>query len=430
MVNRGEIETMSAATQDHTLNLRGPFADGVPSSRAIAPSPDGRSIDRIVAEARAGTTSRIGVTLHHSLADAEISWRAFEAEAVGLGFQTFDWLNAWHVQVGAAEHVEPAIVTVSLDGQAVMHCAFGIERRLGMRCLAWLGGRFADYKAPMLAPDFAERVTSDQFTAMWERIQRDLPPHDFIALENQPSHIGTIVNPFATLAGDASPDAGYVIELPATYDEFTQQFHAATRRADRSKKRKLDQAGKLEFHIAETADEARRMTADILDRKATQLRAQGIASIFEDAGYRAAYIALAALPPKRRLLQIATLTLDGEFLSGSIAHIRNDHVTLMVHTFEPEYARLSPGRLHLLKLIQTSLDAGHKTYDLSVGHAPYKDSMGAKSMPLSHFVAAAKPWGLAAASAERARLGLKRRVKRNDFLMGWLRGARRFFLKA
>ena len=429
MTHRGEIESMTVATQDQTLNLRGPFPDAVPSSRAIAPSPEARSIDRIVADVRAGASSRIGVTVHNSLADAELSWRAFEAEAVGLGFQNFDWLNAWYVQVGAAENVEPAIVTVSLDGEPVMHCAFGIERRLGMRCLTWFGGRFADYKAPMLAADFAERVTPEQFATMWERIQRELPTHDFISLENQPSHIGALVNPFAMLDGEAAPDEGFVIDLPSTYEEFTQQFRSATRRADRAKERKLVQAGKLEFRIAEDADEARRMTADILDRKAAQLRAQGIASIFEDAGYRAAYIALAALPPKRRLLQVATLTLDGEFLSGSIAHIRGDHLTLMVHTFEPEYARMSPGRLHLLRLIQTSLDAGHKTYDLSVGHAPYKDSMGARAMPLRNYVVSAKPWGLAAASAERARLDLKRRVKSSDRMMGWLRALRRSFMR-
>lgn len=421
---------MSVATQDQTANLRGPFPDAVPSSRAISPSAETRSLDRIVADVRAGATSRIGVTVHRSMADAEVSWRAFEAGAVGLGFQTFDWLNAWHVQVGSAENVEPAIVMVSLDGVPVMHCAFGIERRLGMRCLAWFGGRFADYKAPMLAPDFAERVTPDQFAAMWERIQREVPTHDFIAFENQPSHIGALVNPFASLDGEPAPDEAYVIDLPKTYDEFTQRFRSATRRADRSKERKLVGEGKLEFRIAEDAAEARRMTADILDRKAAQLRAQGIASIFEDAGYRAAYIALAALPPKRRLLQVATLTLDGEFLSGSIAHIRGGHMTLMVHTYENSFARLSPGRLHLLKLIQASIDAGHTTYDLSVGYAPYKDSMGAKAMPLSNHVVSTKPWGIAAASAERARLDLKRRVKNSNRMMGWLSSLRRSFRAA
>ena len=305
-----------------------------------------------------------------------------------------------------------------------MLAAFGIERRLGLRCLVWLGGKLADYKAPMLARDFGARISSSRFLSIWENIQRALPAHDFMALENQPDFIGDQPNPFVTLGGDHAPDAGYVFKLPASYDEFALRFRPETRRADRSKERKLSQVGALEFRIAETSEDARRMVADILDRKAAQLRAQGVASIFEDAGYRAAYIALAALPPKRKLLQVAVLTLNGEFLSGSIAHVRDRHATLMVHTYENHFAKMSPGRIHLLKLIKASIDEGHVFYDLSVGHAPYKDSFCDAPMALTNLVTAARPWGIAAASAERARLGLKRRVKSNDRLMGWLRAIR------
>ena len=403
---------MTISTQDQTL----------PAPIAAPAVP--RSFDGIVAAARAGTRSRLGVTVHRSFADAEISWRAFEAGAVGLGFQSFDWLKAWHSQVGGAEGVEPAIALVSLDGLPVMHAAFGIERRLGLRCLVWLGGKFADYKAPLLASDFPVRVSPDQFPLLWEQILRALPTHDFIALENQPDFIGDCVNPFRTLGGDPAPDEGYIFALPATYEEFALRFRPETRRTDRMKARKLSGIGALEFRVAETSDEARRMTADILDRKAAQLRAQGIASIFEDAGYRAAYVALAALPPKRKLLQVATLTLNGEFLSGSIAHIRGNHATLMVHTYENHFAKMSPGRLHLLKLVKASIEAGHEIYDLSVGRAPYKDSFCDAPMALTNFVASTKPWGIAAASAERARLSLKRKVKANERLMGWLRAAR------
>lgn len=422
---------MTVATQDQASNLRKAYSGLTqPDNRAIADRPDMRTVERIVADTRAGARSRISVAVHTSLVDAEISWRAFEVEAVGLGFQSFDWLNAWYSQVGGAEGVEPAIAMVSLDGLPVMLCAFGIERRYGMRCLVWLGGKFVDYKAPMLASDFAARVPAGQFEALWDKVRQSLPPYDFISLENQPSHIGLVANPFVSLASDRAPDEGYIFTLPKTYEEVTQNFSSSTRRADRAKERKLAKLGKLEFRIAETSEEARRMTADILDRKATQLRAQGISSIFEDAGYRAAYIALAALPPKRKLLQVAQLTLDGEFLSGSIAHIRQGHVTLTVHTYEDSFARMSPGRLHLLKLIQESLAEGHTIYDLSVGQALYKDSLGAQAMPLSNYVVSAKPWGLAAAKAERARLGLKRRVKGNDRLMGWLRSMRRMLMKS
>ena len=411
---------MTAPIQTDVLNLRGSFPGAGSEAEPLA----ARSFDRMVADVRVGTRSRIGVTVHLTMAEAEIAWRAFEAEAVGLGFQNFDWLKAWFSQVGEAEGVEPAIVIVSLDGVPVMLAPFGIERRYGQRCLVWLGGRFADYKAPMLARDFETQVTPDQFAVMWDKIRRHLPAHDFIALENQPPHIGLSINPFASLNGETAPDDGYVFPLPASYEEFTQTFRPATRRADRAKERKLEALGRLEFKIAETPDEARLMVADILDRKATQLRAQGIHSIFEDAGYRAAYVALAALPPKRKMLQVAMLTLDGEFLSGSIAHFRQGHATLMVHTYEPTHARMSPGRLHLLKLINASIEEGHKIYDLSVGYAAYKDSFCDEPMPLSNYVVAAKPWGLAAASAERAKLGLKRRVKSSDTLMGWLRGWR------
>ncbi|HEY4345933.1 MAG TPA: GNAT family N-acetyltransferase [Parvibaculum sp.] len=408
---------MTTTTHDQTL----------PAPVTVPAVP--RSFDRIVAETRSGSRSRLGVTVHTNFADAEIAWRAFEADAIGLGFQSFDWLKAWHSQVGGAEGVEPAIVMVSLDGLPVMHAAFGIERRMGLRCLVWLGGKFADYKAPMLAPDFAERVSPMQFSLVWQRILSALPAHDFMALENQPDFIGHHVNPFATLGGERAPDSGYTFALPATYDEFAQRFRPETRRTDRVKERKLSELGHLEFRIAETNDEARRMTADILDRKATQLRAQGVASIFEDAGYRAAYIALAALPPKRKLLQVAALTLNGEFLSGSIAHIRQGHATLMVHTYENHFAKMSPGRLHLLRLIKTSIDEGHTMYDLSVGSAPYKDSFCNAPMGLTNLVVSAKPWGMAAASAERTRLNLKRRVKSNARLMGWLRALRLALLR-
>lgn len=405
--------------QDQAVHLRG----GYQGTIELPATAGARPLGEIVARRQASGRSRIGVTVHHSLADAEIAWRAFEHEAIGLGFQAFDWLKAWHVQVGAAEGIEPAIAFVSLDGVPVMLAAFGIERRYGLRCLTWLGGKFVDYNAPMLSPDFAERVSPEHFAVMWQKVLAHLPPHDFIVLENQPSHIGATVNPFVTLAGDAAPDKGYVFDLPDTVDEFYAAFRSETRRHDRAKWRKLEALGVVEFRIAGNGDEARRMAADILDRKATQLRALGVTSIFEDAGYRAAYIALAAMPPKRQLLQVAMLTLNGEFLAGSIAHVFRGHATLMVHTFEG-HARLSPGRLHLLKLMETSVEAGHRFYDLSIGKLPYKESFCRAPMPLTNFVIATKPWGLAAANATRAKFALKRRVKASARLMQWLRSFR------
>ncbi|HEX7776840.1 MAG TPA: GNAT family N-acetyltransferase [Parvibaculum sp.] len=389
-----------------------------------APAVLTRPFNRVVAKTRASARARLGVTLFTGFSEAEDPWRQFEATAFGTGFQSFDWLSAWHEGAGAAEGVEPAIALVSLDGETIMLAPFGIERRMGLRCLVWLGGKIADYKGPLVAPQFARRVPAGQFGPLWAQIVPLLPAHDFIALENQPALLGVAANPFIELGGVSAPDAGYVFALPPTYEALIARFRPETRRTDKSKERKLAERGKLEFRIAESGEEAARMAADILDRKAAQLRAQGVASIFEDKAYRAAFLGLAALPPKRRMLQVAALTLDGEFLSGSIAHVWKGRATLMVHTYEPAHAKHSPGRLHMLKLMKASIEAGHWLYDLSVGHAAYKDSFCDVPMPLFNYVAAAKPWGIAAAAASRTRFSLKRAVKANATLMGWLRSLR------
>ncbi|MDO8839932.1 MAG: GNAT family N-acetyltransferase [Parvibaculum sp.] len=361
-----------------------------------------------------------GVAVYTSFEAAEPVWRAFEATATGTAFQSFDWLSAWHAHAGAG--TTPAIVVVSRQGEPLLLAPLGIERFMGLKRLVFMGGRMADYKAPLLAPDFAARVPAGEFPAMWRQIARALPRHDLAMLTNQPLALGTplapVRNPFVELGGVAAPDDAYVFDLPATFDEFALRYRPETRRIDRSKMRKLEASGAVTFRFAETPEECVAMTAEILSRKAAQLAAQGIRSIFTEPGYRDAYLALAALPAGRSLLDVAELRLDGAFLSGSIGHRRQGRTTLMVHTYEAgAYARLSPGRLHLLQLLQASIARGDTVYDLSVGHLPYKESFCDVPMKMRNFVGGVSLAGAAAAAGMRAGLALKRWVKHDPRLM-------------
>ena len=361
-----------------------------------------------------------GIAVYSSFEAAEPVWRAFEASANGTAFQSFDWLSAWHAHVGAA--VEPAIVVVSRQGQPVLLAPFGIERFMGLRRLVLLGGRMADYKAPLLAPDFASRIPQDGFPALWRQIVRALPRHDLVMLTDQPVSLGTpdapVANPLMELGGVAAPDDAYVFDLPASFEELTLRYRAETRRIDRSKMRKLEASGDLVFRFAETPEECVAMTDEILARKAAQLAAQGIASIFAEPAYRDTYLALAALPAERQLLDVAELRLDGAFLSGSIGHRWQGRTTLMVHTYDAgAYSRLSPGRMHLLKLLQAGIVRGDTVYDLSVGYLPYKESFCDTPMKMRNFVKGTSLPGAAFAGTANAVLALKRRVKHDPRLM-------------
>jgi len=361
-----------------------------------------------------------GIAVYTSFEAAEAVWRAFETTATGTAFQSFDWLSAWHAHAGG--RTAPVIVVVSRQGEPLLLAPLGIERFMGLRRLVFMGGRMADYKGPLLAPDFAAHVPAGEFSAMWRQITRALPRHDLAMLTDLPVAFGAplapLCNPFAELGGVAAPDEAYVFDLPATFDEFALRYRPETRRTDRSKMRKLEAAGAVTFRFAETPDECVVMTGEILSRKAAQLAAQGIRSIFAEPGYRDAYLALAALPADRALLDVAELRLDGRFLSGSIGHRRQGRTTLMVHTYEAgAYARLSPGRLHLLQLLQASIERGDTVYDLSVGHLPYKESFCDVPMEMRNLVMGASPPGVVFAAGIRRTMALKRLVKHDPRLM-------------
>lgn len=387
----------------------------------------------VSARFRAGYEARLGhaagITIYDTFEAVEPVWRAFEEQARGTAFQGFDWLSIWHAHVGAAEGIEPAIAVVARQGETLLLAPLGIERKLGLRRLVWLGGRLADYKGPLIAPEFAAQVPAAEFPVLWRQIRRALPRHDLVLLENQPVSLGTpdapFANPFAALGGELAPDAAYVFDLPADFETFTLRYRAETRRADRSKLKKLEAEGEVTFRYAATPGEREAMVNETLKRKAAQLAEQGIPSIFSDERYLAAFRDLALLPEDRKLIEAAELRLDGVFLSGSVGHLKNGRATLMVHTYDGEkFPRLSPGRLHLLKLIQSSIERGIGVYDLSVGYAAYKESFCETPTEMRNLVAGTSPVGAPAAFAIRQGLALKRFVKNEPRLMAAVQGAR------
>ena len=405
----------------------------------IVPEADSPVLPRgINARFRAGYDARLahaaGITIYDTFEAAEPVWRAFEKRATGTAFQSYDWLSIWHAHVGAKDGVEPAIAVVARQGETLLLAPLGIERKFGLRHLVWLGGRLADYKGPLIAPEFSAQVPPSEFPALWRQIRRALPRHDLVLLENQPVSLGTpeapFGNPFAALGGDAAPDAAYVFDLPVDFESFTKRYRAETRRADRSKLKKLEAEGEVTFRFAATPEERLAMVNETLKRKAAQLAEHGIPSIFSDERYLAAFRALALLPEERRLIEAAELRLDGVFLSGSIGHLKNGRATLMVHTYDAEkFPRLSPGRLHLLKLIQSSIERGIGVYDLSVGYAAYKESFCETPTEMRHLVAGISPLGAPAALAIRQGLALKRYVKNEPRLMAAFQALRERFAK-
>ena len=409
---------MSKPNESSAQSLQPGFA-GIPA----------RTAPRRGAPVAAGMAQRIahasGITVFTAFEQAEEAWRALEIDAAGTAFQSFDWLSIWYEHVGRREGVEPAIVLVSRGGRPVMLAPFGIERHLGMKRLVWLGDKLADYKAPLITRDFWKQMPEGGFPVLWKQMKRALPAFDYVVFENQPDMLGELRNPFAVLPGNEAPDDAWLFDLPQSFEELTQRYRSATRRMDRSKLRKLEAKGEVTFEFAKTTEEIVALTDEILDRKAEQLAEQGVSSIFQDPAHRTAWRALAELPEERRLLEVAVLRLDGEFLSGSVSHVWHGRSTLMVHTYDADkHPKLSPGRLHLLKHLESSIERGLEVYDLSVGYLPYKESFCDTPMRMVNHIAPASLQGVVPVWAISGGLAAKRVIKRNPAMYDTLRKLR------
>ena len=117
--------------------------------------------------------AEVRLTIYEDMAAAEPLWRAFERQADGTVFQSYQWLAAWQRHVGARQEVRPAIVIAQdASGAPLALFALAVRRARFARELIWLGSELCDYNGPLLAPGFAERFDGARFRTLWDDIER------------------------------------------------------------------------------------------------------------------------------------------------------------------------------------------------------------------------------------------------------------------
>ena len=88
----------------------------------------------------------VRLAIYEDMAAAEPLWRAFERQADGTVFQSYQWLAAWQRHVGARQEVRPAIVVAQdASGAPFALFALAVRRARFARELIWLGSELCDY---------------------------------------------------------------------------------------------------------------------------------------------------------------------------------------------------------------------------------------------------------------------------------------------
>lgn len=361
----------------------------------------------------------IALEVHDGLAPVERRWRAFERTADATVFQTYEWLAAWQRHIGEREGVRPVVVVGSAaNGETLFIMPLAVVPRAYGRVLTFLGAELGDYNAPLLAPDFAQRVPDP--LALMRRVFACLRAHahyDLVIFERLPETVGDQPDPLLKLPIMLHPSGAYLTRLADDWEVFyAEKRSSSTRQRDRAKRKKLAKFGEVRI-VHPTSEQDIVATLDtLMAQKGRAFARMGVTDMFLRPGYREFYHAVAIEPATRDLVHVSRLQVGDETAAVNLGLTFRDRYYYILASYgDGELARFGPGAAHLRDLMQYAIGRGFRVFDFTVGDEPYKREWCGESL-LYDYIAGAGVRGTTVAAVLRTARSLKRIIKRNPRL--------------
>ena len=390
--------------------------------------------DRTQVLSPAAALGDIRIAVYEDLAAIEREWRTFEPHADCTVFQSFNWLATWQRHIGAHSGVQPAII-VGRDGAGAILFLLPLSVRVAgwVRELTWLGSELCDYNGPLLAPTFSARIDRARFLALWEDITRSLRAfprlqYDIIALAKMPETVGTQQNPMRYLDGTINPSGAYLTHLTDEWEAFyTAKRSSATRRRDRTKRKKLSEYGQIKFVNPASEDEILSSLDTLMVQKARSFARMGVGNLFAEPGHTDFYRALAIDPATKHVVHVSRLDVGTSAAAINFGLIYRDrYYHLLASYTDCDLSRFGPGAAHLHDLMHYAIDRGCRIFDFTIGDERYKRDWCDTELKLYDYIAPVTWRGAFMAMPMQAVQRAKRWIKQTPVAWSAFSAARAF----
>jgi CelD/BcsL family acetyltransferase involved in cellulose biosynthesis len=234
-----------------------------------------------------------------------------------------------------------------------------------------------------------------------------------------PSTIGTQENPLVScLSSTLNPSGSWATSLTGSWDAFyAAKRSSATRSRDRSKRKRLEDAGAISFKTPDGIFDIVQTLDVLMAQKAQAFSARGIRNIFRLSGYVDFYRAVATDPRFNRIAHVSALDAGGELVAVNLGlAFRNRYYYVLSSYTGGPLAKLGPGAIHLHELMRYAIARGMTDFDFTIGDERYKRDWCDGVQPLYDHVSTATLRGAMAATGLRAMRRLKRTIKQNKTL--------------
>lgn len=299
------------------------------------------------------------------------AWNALVARCpTSTAFQTYEWFDTWWSAFGARHKL--FLLTVH-DGNDIVGIAplMRVRGPLGLRQIEFTGTPNADYQ-DLIVPD----IRSGAIAAICAFLHDRRGLWDMIVLRNlkaQSNCVGELHREFERLGlgvMDVERQPSPTLVIRGREAEARQLLN---RYSIRRALRRLDARGAVTFRTLETAAEIERYLPQFFDQHVRRWSRSRVKSPFTDETYRRWYRSLADAARQAGWLHFSILESGASPAAFHFGFSYGGVLSWYKPSFNPDFARESPGSALISRLIEDACDRGLDEFDFSSGLEPFKD---------------------------------------------------------
>lgn len=349
------------------------------------------------------------VTSPDRLAAVEDEWTRLWHQCDALIFQSHGWISAWWKTLRNPEQIALRIGLAWNGDRLIAVIPLAITRRKGLAFLEWAAAAHSDYGDILCAPECPDAALDGLWDGICKAggfdlafINRLLPdaaarrvfaPGKTAGVRLRLNHRQEISS---RIAGDWQSGAAWL----ATRSK-------KARKNNRRCIKLLEEGGAVRIRLI-GADEP---LGPILDHlaalKRKWLENSGRSSeLFEEG--TPALKALVDVLARTGILRVFVIERDGVMAAISVNFIQHDTMMAWVTTYDPDFARASPGMVLIFEYVQWSFDHGLGMVDLLCGGEAFKDRLATHTVTLQTLIGARTAKGSLALLAD----GLRQKLRR------------------
>lgn len=332
------------------------------------------------------------IRTEHEIAALEDRWNNLFKTA-GRGpqlFQSFSWFNHWRKSC-QNKHDNLLLLTGYDEGELVVVAPLVIEKKAGVKIIKWAGEPVSQYGDILIKDDASNlQWLKDGFNFLIKATKADLI---YLRKTRFDSAVTPLLENYAATVLEENV-APYIETLGAnSFTEFNKRYSQRSRKSKRRHRRKLEEKGKLTFHLHKPGNEAEKLARHAIQLKRDWLRHLGLISPAFIGNRLDDFFSAATRSNDNSGILVSELRLDERPIALEIGIRHGAYYGAHLGAYDPAFIAHGPGSLQMQETIGALINEGVEIIDLFAPGDTYKFEWTDQSVPVYDFAYPTSPLG-------------------------------------